>query len=173
MEFPGCYHISTGSITAYSVMQVHMSIKSVNQPWLAVRAATATSHLVWPSIFKKTWGLPWNDLKLIGIWQWCQFSSHTDISCSVPSVIVLFFLLIIMDSIDTELLACAIICSLFFTLTQHLNSVFQKDMWHHLITSFTMHYNVHFSFNYNVTSFLTAAFNTFTTFMLVRHVVGW
>jgi len=35
-------------------MQVHMSIKSVNQPCLAVYGASATSHLVWSSIFKKT-----------------------------------------------------------------------------------------------------------------------
>lgn len=136
MEFPGCYHISTGSITAHSVKQVHMSVKSVNQPWLTVCGASATSHLVRPSIFKKTWGLPWNDLRLIGIWQWCRFSSHTGISCSVPSITVLFFLLIIMDCIDTELLTCAIICSLFFTLTQHLNSVFQKHMWHLLFDHF-------------------------------------
>ena len=154
-------------------MQVHMSIKSVNQPCLAVYGASATSHLVWSSIFKKTWGLLWNNLRLIGIWQWCQFFSHTDISYFVPPIIVLFFLLIIMDCIDTELLTFAIICSLFFTLTQHLNSVFQKHMWHHLITSFTMLNNVHFSFHHNIPSFLTSAFNTLTIFMLVRHVGCW
>lgn len=123
------HYISTDSITTHSVMQVHMSIKSVNQPWLAVHVASSISHLVWFLIFKKTWDLLWNNLRLIDIWQWCQFSSHTGISCSVPSIIVLFFILIIMDCVDTELLPCAIICSLFFTLSQHFNSVFQKHMW--------------------------------------------